>query len=144
MSDNLSQHSPSRETIVALLRGQGINPTSQRIDVAEFMLARPQHLSADQVLHALQQAGHAVSKATIYNTLGLFVEKGLLREVNVDSSRAFYDSNTSSHHHIYNIDTGELRDIEGQSLQVANLPPIPAGTSMDSIDVIIRVRNTSD
>lgn len=144
MSDNLLKSVAGREAIVAILREHDINPTAQRIDVAEYMLARPQHLSAEQVLHALQQAGHTVSKATIYNTLGLFVEKGLVREVNVDSSRAFYDSNTSRHHHFYNVDSGELRDIEGDSLQVANLPSIPPGTRMDSIDVIIRVRNTTD
>jgi Fur family iron response transcriptional regulator len=143
MEGNLEKSGLSHEAVVAMLRKHGINPTSQRIDVATLLFAQPQHLSAEQVLHAVQQAGHTISKATIYNTLGLFASKGLVREVNVDSSRVFYDSNTSKHHHFYNIDTGELMDIDNAALQVAELPEVPAGTCMDGVDVIVRVRNTN-
>lgn len=144
MEGNPHKSELSREAIVARLRAHGINPTSQRIDVAELLFERPQHLSAEQVLHAVRQAGHAISKATIYNTLGLFARKGLVREVNVDSSRVFYDSNTTGHHHFYNIDTGELTDIDEMALQVTALPNVPVGTRVEGVEVVVRVREKRD
>jgi Fur family iron response transcriptional regulator len=144
MEDNPHNLHMTREAIVAMLREHGINPTSQRIDVAQLLFARPQHLSAEQVMHAVRQAGHVISKATIYNTLGLFASKGLVREVNVDSSRVFYDSNTGKHHHFYNVDTGELTDIDDLALQVTDLPEVPAGTRMEGVEVIVRVRESRD
>jgi Fur family iron response transcriptional regulator len=78
----------------------------------------------------------------VYNTLGLFAEKGILREVNVDPSRVFYDTNRSNHHHFYNVDSGELSDIDTGQVPVDQLPTPPQGTVLDGVDVIIRVRNT--
>ncbi|HWQ94469.1 MAG TPA: transcriptional repressor, partial [Gammaproteobacteria bacterium] len=84
-----------------------------------------------------------VSKATVYNTLALFVEHGLLREVIVDPSKIVYDSNLSAHHHFYNIDTGLLQDIPSEQVTVANLSTLPEGTAAAGIEVIIRVRNNA-
>lgn len=81
-----------------------------------------------------------VSKATIYNTLNLFSRKGLVRQIIVDPTKMFYDSNVGKHHHFYNIDTGELTDVPPGSIQVDDLPELPAGTVAAGIDVIIRVR----
>jgi len=61
--------------------------------------------------------------------------------VNVDPTRAFYDTNSSAHHHFYNIDTGELSDIDSGQMPVEQLPAAPEGTVVDEVDVIIRVRN---
>ncbi len=80
------------------------------------------------------------SKATVYNTLRLFLEKGLVREVIVDPSKIFYDPNTSPHHHFYNLSNGELTDIPADMLQVAGLPTLPEGMLAESIDVIVRIR----
>ena len=84
-----------------------------------------------------------MSLATVYNTLGLFARNGLIREVIVDPARVFYDPNTSNHHHFYNIDTGELRDIEAAELDIETLPAPPEGTVAEGVDVIIRVRNAA-
>ena len=84
-----------------------------------------------------------VSKATVYNTLGLFASKGLLSEVIVDPTKVFYDSNTSDHHHFYAMDSGELMDIEGDSLRLENMPVLPEGTEAEGIDIVIRVRNSA-
>ncbi len=65
------------------------------------MLSKPQHLSADQVMALANASGRQVSKATVYNTLGLFAEKGLIRELVVEPTRSFYDSSTHSHHHYF-------------------------------------------
>ena len=135
------QYVPS---IGELLAQHDIAPTQQRRQIAQILFARPQHLSADQVLERVNQNGTVASKATVYNTLGLFARKGLIREVIVDPSKVFYDSNTSAHHHFYNIDTGLLQDIENQDMNLQNMPTLPAGVELDSIDIIVRVRSHSN
>ena len=130
-----------RKEISLLLERHGIIPTPQRLDIAMIMLAEMQHLSADQVLARVNGKGHAVSKATIYNTLGLFAEKGLIRQVIVDPTKVFYDSNTGDHYHFYNVDTGTLIDLSSESLPIADLPAAPPGTVAEGVDVIVRIRN---
>ena len=125
------------------LRAHDITPTQQRVDIARILFARPQHLSADQVLSIVNQQTQVVSKATIYNTLNLFARKGLVREVIVDPSKVFYDSNVSDHHHFYNVDSGELVDIESDELKLDQLPTLPDGTEADGVDIIIRVRRSA-
>ena len=131
----------SRTDILALLEQHGVLPTPQRVEVAEILLCRPQHLSADQIIERLRTAGSGVSKATVYNTLNLFSDRGIVREVMVDPVRKFYDSTTHSHHHFYNADTGELCDIPEDSVAFSRLPELPAGTSEECVEVLIRVRN---
>lgn len=127
-------------SVVNQLREHGINPTPQRRVIAELLLAREQHLTADQVLGRLRERGHGVSKATVYNTLGLFARKGLVRELTIDSRRVVYDSNPRPHHHFYDMDTGELTDIPESSVELSKLPRLPKGTRMDGVDVVVRVR----
>lgn len=127
--------------LVGLLRHHGINPTQQRLEIAQILLARPQHMSAEQVLSEVNQGQAQVSKATVYNTLGLFARKGLVREVIVDPSKVFYDSNVSAHQHYFNVDTGELTDIPGHTMTLPGLPTPPEGTEAVAVDVIVRVRN---
>jgi len=130
----------NRDIIVKQLEARGIYPTPQRVKIAQVMLVKQQHMSADKVLQAVNVAESAVSKATVYNTLGLFAAKGLLREVIVDPSKVFYDSNTSAHHHFYNVDTGELSDIGADQLLINDLPEMPESTELDGVDVIVRLR----
>ena len=130
-----------KDTIIEKLQGAGVTPTQQRIEIAQILFAKPQHLSAEQVLNMVNVDRPRVSKATVYNTLGLFAEKGLVKEVIVDPSKVFYDSNVSNHHHFYLLDSGELMDIETDELRIENIPTLPEGTVTDGIDVVIRVRN---
>ena len=123
------------------LQQYGIAPTTQRLEVAEILLQKPQHLAADQILAILRRKDSSVSKATVCNTLHLFGEKGLVRELHVDSSRTFYDSTTHPHHHFYHIETGELSDIPANQVHVMDLPPLPAGTQQDSVEVLIKIRD---
>ena len=131
------------QTIANRLASHGAKPTTQRLKLAEVVFERPQHLCAEQVLQAARVRGIRVSKATVYNTLNLFVECGLLRELVVDRDRVYYDSTVHAHHHFYNVDTGEMIDIPVESVSFAGVPAAPAGTEQDGVDVIIRVRNRS-
>ena len=132
----------SRTDILSLFDQHGILPTPQRIEVANVLLGRPQHLSADQIIERLREAGSSVSKATVYNTLNLFGERGLVKEVMVDPVRKFYDSTTHPHHHFYNVDSGELSDIPDHLVGFSELPDPPAGTEAESVELLIRVRDT--
>jgi Fur family iron response transcriptional regulator len=134
----------SKMDIIRELREHDIMPTHQRIEIFKVLFAKPQHLSADQVLEKVNKYDAHVSKATVYNTLGLFARKGLIREVIVDPSKIFYDPTTTPHHHIYNVDTGTLLDIDAEELNMGNIPPPPAGTHIEGIDVVIRVRSLND
>ncbi|MFK7815954.1 MAG: Fur family transcriptional regulator [Gammaproteobacteria bacterium] len=136
---NLDQFPKSRADVLDMLRNSGITPTSQRIKIGEVLFACEQHLSAEQVLAAVNQDDDEVSKATVYNTLGVFAKLGLIREVIIDPSKVFYDSNLRKHHHLYYSDTGELEDVSDESVEISRLPDLPAHIQIEDVDVIIRV-----
>jgi Fur family iron response transcriptional regulator len=123
-----------------LLEQRGIQATAQRLRIAELLFARDQHLTAEQSLEALAEDGSQVSKATVYNTLNLFAEKGLLKPLLVDPERGLFDSNTRPHYHIHVEDTGELIDVAPGDVEFAKLPTLPPGTESVAVDVVIRVR----
>jgi len=129
------------QSVKYLLKEHGIAPTQQRLQIADFLFSKQQHVSADQILSNVQQSDQPVSKATVYNTLGLFANKGLLREVIIDPNKVFYDTNTEHHHHFYNTDSNALTDINSSDININNLPVLPAGTRFECVDVIIKVRN---
>jgi Fur family iron response transcriptional regulator len=130
-----------RSEIMTKFEGHGILPTPQRLEVAEVLLNGPQHLSAEQIIEQLRGNGSTVSKATVYNSLNLFGDRGLIKECLVDPERRFYDSTTNPHHHFYNADTGELSDIPAELIEVSGLPELPAGTSLEGAELVVRIRN---
>jgi Fur family iron response transcriptional regulator len=130
----------TRESVAEILRRHEINPTHQRIEIAYALFSRGEHLSADQILAIVNDRHLEASKATVYNTLNLFLEKKLIREVIVDPNKVFYDPNTEPHHHLYNVDTGELTDINADAIEISGLPSLPEGTVAEGVDVIVRVR----
>ena len=126
--------------VSSLLERHGIRPTQQRVKVAEVLLTAPVHLTAEQLLTTLRQSPSRVSKATVYNTLKLFVDHGLVRQIHLDPERCVYDSAMGPHHHFQNVATGEMQDIQPEELTLAHLPPLPPGTEVDGVEVVIRVR----
>ena len=129
-----------REQISQRLVAHGVLPTAQRVDVGLVILSKPQHLSADQIIAAIRAMGSRVSKATVYNTLNLFCERGLLRTVEVDPTRQYYDSTIDGHHHFYNVDTGEITDIPLDAIALNVAAALPPGTEQAGVEVVIRVR----
>jgi Fur family iron response transcriptional regulator len=129
-----------KQEVVTKLQAKGITPTAQRVTIGQVLFARPQHVSAEQVLEMVNTEGSHVSKATVYNTLNLFARSGLVREVIVDPTKIFYDSNTRPHHHMFAMDTGVLSDLPSDQFQVLGMPDLPAGTSVVGLDVVLRVR----
>lgn len=131
----------SREHLVQVLRDHDITPTHQRIEIAHVLFSRCEHLSADRILAIVNDRASETSKATVYNTLNLFLDRKLIREVIVDPSRVFYDPNTAPHHHFYNIDTSELTDIDEADVSISGLPQLPRGMTVEGVDVIVRIRS---
>lgn len=133
----------NRENIARLLRRHGITPTHQRIEIAYVLFKRREHLSADQILKWVNSRYAETSKATVYNTLKLFLERKLIRELVVDPAKIVYDPNTEPHHHLYDVVTGRLTDVPADNIRVLGLPPLPQGTVADGVDIIIRTRPQS-
>jgi len=131
----------TRDNLAEVLRRHGVSPTHQRIEIAYALFSRQEHLSADQILAIVNDRHSETSKATVYNTLNLFLEKRLIREVIVDPNKVFYDPNTEPHHHLYNIDSGKLADIDASSIEISGLPPLPEGMVTEGVDIIVRVRS---
>ena len=140
MQPKIQNRAHTRAEVIALLRDHGITPTQQRVEIGQILFGHLQHVSAEKVLEMVNDEYNTVSKATVYNTLGLFANKGLIREVIVDPTKLFYDTNLAPHHHIYHTDTGVLEDVHADNVKIEKLPNLPNGTHVEGVDVIIRVR----
>ena len=126
------------------LRSAGLRPTRQRLALAKLLFeGGDRHVTAELLHTEAYKANVRVSLATVYNTLHQFTAAGLLREVALDPSRSYFDTNTSDHHHFYHEDTGRLEDIPGDQVSVAALPRPPEGTTIRRVDVVVRVSRPS-
>ena len=140
--DNVSNTNMSGESVRKVLRALNIKPTNQRIDIAKFILIKDQHLSAEDIFSSLNDSKRGISRATVYNTLNLFADKGLVRRVIIGSSKIYYDSKTTPHSHYYNVDTGEISDFEFNDAQISPLPALPEHTVQEGVDIVVRVKNS--
>jgi Fur family transcriptional regulator, iron response regulator len=123
------------------LRKAGLRPTRQRVALAQLLFTRgDRHVTAEGLHEEAVAAGVPVSLATVYNTMHQFTAAGLLREVTVDGTRTYFDTNTGDHHHFYCQDDGTLMDIDGATIDVAGVPSPPQGAKVDRIDVIVRLK----
>ncbi|MEK9673653.1 MAG: Fur family transcriptional regulator [Rhodospirillaceae bacterium] len=126
--------------VIDILKQAGLRPTSQRLALARLLFeGADRHITAE-MLHAEATAANIrVSVATVYNALHQFRRAGLLREIVVDSQRAYFDTNLARHHHFYREDTGALEDIRGDAVEIAQVPAAPKGTRVQQVDVVIRL-----
>jgi Fur family iron response transcriptional regulator len=130
----------SATPIVDRLRSAGLRPTRQRVLLAELLFSKgDRHVSAEILHGEVMAVGEQVSLATIYNTLHQFTDAGLLRELAIDGSKAFFDTNVSNHNHFFIEDRGELIDISGEQIRVDGLPEPPQGMRISHIDVVVRL-----
>ena len=124
-----------------MLRHAGLRPTRQRLALARLLFGRGhRHITAEDLRAEAAGAGITVSLATVYNTLHQFTAAGLLRPVNVEGSRSYFDTNTVDHHHFYYEQDGRLVDIEGSAIRLAGLPSPPAGARVDRVEVVVRLK----
>ena len=123
------------------LRAAGLRPTRQRLELGEILFRNgDRHVTAEMLHAEALKDGVSVSLATVYNTLHQFTEAGLLRQVVVDAARSYFDTNVGEHQHFYSEDDGALIDIPGAAVKVSGMPTPPAGTSIERVDVVIRIK----
>jgi Fur family iron response transcriptional regulator len=126
--------------VIDRLRAAGLRPTRQRLALAKLLFdGGDRHVTAEMLHAEVLNANVRVSLATVYNTLHQFTSCGLLREIVVDASRSYFDTNMSEHHHFYMEDGGELLDIPGDEIIVSRLPAVPVGKRIRRVEVIVRV-----
>ncbi len=125
-----------------ILSAHGLRPTRQRLLAGEILFdGCNKHITAE-VLHReiMARGKDSVSLATVYNTLATFTGAGLLRSVTLDSGSVYYDTNTTDHHHIYDLNTRELSDLDASDIQIKGMPVLPDGKTLDRVDLIFRVK----
>lgn len=134
------QSQSSTDALTKQLRSVGLRPTRQRLALAEILLGRgKRHVTAESLYNDAVEAGVDVSLATVYNALHTFTSKGLLREISIDSTRSYFDTNTTDHHHFYFEQSGRLEDIDHADVKLSRIPDAPGGLSVSRVDVVIRV-----
>lgn len=119
-----------------------LRPTRQRLALASLLVGdgRDRHVTAEGLYEAAHGAEERVSLATVYNTLRAFCDAGLMREITVDGSKSYFDTNITDHPHFYWEDTATLTDAPSAELEISRLPVVPAGAEIVSVDVVIRLR----
>jgi Fur family transcriptional regulator, iron response regulator len=127
----------------ARLKEAGLRPTRQRVELARLLFTgMDRHVTAESLAEESLRAGVKVSLATVYNTLHQFQAAGLLRQVVVDASRSYFDTNVGDHQHFFVENEGLLIDIPGEEISVSGVPAAPPGLAIDRVDVVVRVKRT--
>jgi len=125
----------------ARLRAAGLRPTRQRVALGWLLFGKgDRHLTAEKLLEEAQASRVPISLATIYNSLHQFTEAGLLREVAVDGSKVYFDTNISHHDHFLIESNKTLVDIPQVPIDMARLPELPEGMQISRIEVVVRLR----
>ena len=106
---------------VEVLKAKNISPSAQRVAVAEYVLQTDEHPSADEVWTRVRKRFPMLSRATVYNTLNLFVERGLLRELAITEGRVVFDPNLENHHHFVDEESGQIHDVPWEALRVSDV-----------------------
>jgi len=123
----------------ALLEARGIKPSAQRVAIADYVLHTDEHPSADEVWARVKRVFPMVSRATVYNTLNLFVAKGLLRHLVLTEGRLVFDSNVDQHHHFIDEETGKIYDLPWDTLEVSRVEQLK-GFEVRDYQVLVRGR----
>ena len=127
--------------VKAMLRSVGLRPTRQRMALGWILFAKgDRHITAEMLYEEASKAKVPVSLATIYNTLHQFTDVGLLRQVAVDGSKTYFDTNAIDHHHFFVEGENALVDIPGAEMILGKTPEVPEGYEIARIDVVIRLR----
>jgi len=127
-------------TAAERLRRSGIQPSTQRLAVAEYVLTTDAHPSAEQVWDEVKARVPTISRATVYNTLNLLVKKGLLRQLQLAEGRVGFDPNIEPHHHFIDEATGLVHDVPWDALEVRRVDAL-RGLEVREYQVILRGRS---
>ena len=127
----------------SILKQHGIKPSAQRVAVAQYVLHTGDHPSADEVWDRVERHFPHISRATVYNTLHVFVAKGLLRRFVLTAGRVVFDPKTDDHHHFVDDETGEIHDVPWDAVGVSDVSQLD-GFAVREYQVVMRARKTRD
>ncbi|GAB5375102.1 MAG: Fur family transcriptional regulator Irr [Acuticoccus sp.] len=140
-ADGAKDARPIGRDVRVMLKSSGLRPTRQRVALGDILFARGnRHVSAEGLHEEAVAARVPVSLATVYNTLHQFTEVGLLREIAVDGTKTYFDTNVDDHHHFYEETTGTVMDVPSDALTLSKVPEAPVGMEITRVDVVVRVR----
>ena len=128
------------------LRESGLRPTKQRLKICEVLFSTEKtfHFTINDLTKIIgEKLSEKISLATVYNTVHAFKKKGYLKEISVTAEKSYFDTNTSSHHHFFDVRENELIDIHSSQIELKNIPNPPKGKSIKDVDVVINVENDS-
>ena len=139
---NCEKHRISLKPVEMWLKRGGLRPTRQRVILAERLIGdgKNRHVTAESLFAAGNDFKNKVSLATVYNTLRAFCDAGLMREITVNGSKSYFDTNMTDHPHFYWEDTSQLVDAPAGKLKISLLPDTPEGAEISKVDVVIRLR----
>ena len=134
-----------KQDLVERLRSLGILPSAQRVAVARFVLATDAHPCAEDVLRAVQDEIPMISLATVYNTLNLFAEKGLLKKLALSEGKVVFDPRIEPHHHLIDEQSGAILDLPWDALRVerADAAGRERGFDVTAYQVVLRGRRAA-
>ena len=128
------------------LRSSGLRPTKQRLMLCKVLFDRKEtfHFTIDNLKKKIEKNTKSkISLATVYNTVHAFKKNGYLKEISLQGNKTFFDTNSKSHHHFYDQDTGDLIDIKNEDIIVSKFPTAPKGKQIKEIEVTVTVANNN-
>jgi Fur family transcriptional regulator, iron response regulator len=134
------------EHYIEKLRSSGLRPTKQRLALCKVLFDRKEtfHFTINNLKKKIEKNTKSkISLATVYNTVHAFKNKGYLKEISLQGNKTFFDTNSKSHHHFYDQDTGDLIDIKNEDINVSRLPFAPKGKKIKDIEVTVSVANSN-
>jgi len=126
------------------LRNSGLRPTKQRLKICEVLFDSEKtfHFTINDLVKIIEKnTNEKISLATVYNTIHAFNKKGYVKEVTISNDKTYFDTNTKSHHHFYDLRTNELINIESEKIQLKHVPQPPKNKKINGIEVVINVRD---
>ena len=134
------------EPYINRLRSSGLRPTKQRIAICKVLFDRKDtfHFTIDNLKKKIEKSTKTkISLATVYNTVHAFKNNGYLKEISLQGNKTFFDTNSKSHHHFYDQNTGDLMDIKNEDIQVSKLPSAPKGKKIKEIEITVSIANSN-
>ena len=124
------------------LRKSGLRPTKQRIKICEVLFNTDQtfHFTISDLVKLIEnKANEKISLATVYNTIHAFEKKGYLKEIAINSSQTYFDTNTSNHHHFFDEKEKQLIDLEDKDVDPIKINKTLPGKKIKSVEVLVKV-----
>ena len=126
------------------LRNSGLRPTKQRIKICEVLFETDKtfHFTVNELTKKIHlQTDNKISVATVYNTVHAFEKKGYLKQIPINSSQTYFDTNTTAHHHFYDVKAEKLIDLDNKDIGPINIQKSIPGKKIKSVEVLVKLED---